>query len=72
MNDEKIGEMISDIKWIKQKLEGLDNKYASKWIEKPVIGAISLILLSFVGAIVGLIFAPNAHAIAQFYINLIS
>ena len=38
------------------KLDGLDKKYASKRVEVIVYGFVTLILVGFVGALVGIVF----------------
>lgn len=38
------------------KLDGLDKKYAGKRVEVIVYGFVTLILIGFVGALVGLVF----------------
>jgi len=37
MDDVTLGELISDIKWIREKLEESESKYAQKWVEKPLV-----------------------------------
>ena len=37
MDDITLGELLSDIKWIREKLEESESKYAQKWVEKPLM-----------------------------------
>jgi hypothetical protein len=39
MDDISLGELVSDVKWIRQKLDESDSKYAQKWVEKPLMFA---------------------------------
>jgi len=56
MNNEQFGELISDIKWIKLNLE---NK-ANKWVEKPLILVMTLMVTWIFSQIISLIPAVKA------------
>jgi len=68
-----IAEMHTDLKWVKQFIETADKRYAKRWVEKLSLGAISLILVAFLGALVGLVFIqPVQSGMAYIYLNLIT
>lgn len=65
ISDEQFGKMESDISWIKSHLEGLDGKYAKKWIERVVVFTLSGIGVAIIGALMGTILIPKVMAIAS-------
>jgi len=72
IDKEKLGEMYSDIKWIKKFIADADKKYAKKWVEKLGVGLVSTILVAVIGALLGLVLVQPVHALASLYINLVS
>ena len=58
-----MGEMRSDIKWIRENLD----KKASKWVEIVMKGAIGTVLLAVLGAILTLVLVGTPTAVAYAY-----
>ena len=58
-----ITEMHTDMRWVKQKLDKLDDKYAAKWTESALKAAIAFVVFGFIGALAGLVFINPARAI---------
>ena len=50
--DQLIAEMHTDIKWLKDFMEGSNKKFAAKWTEYIVSGFIGLVMLSVMGALI--------------------
>ena len=70
MDDETIGAMKADIKWIKKYLEKADKKYAPKWIVWPVQGFMGVIGIWAINQLLDMI--PKAYAIVLAYTVTIS
>ena len=70
--DQLVAEMHTDIKWIKDFIGCVDDKYAKKWVQTAVTGVISTILVAVIGALLGLILIPRVMAMTNLYINLIT
>jgi hypothetical protein len=69
-----IGEMKSDISWIKGTLEKLSEnslrkRYASKWTETVMKGLIGTVLFTVLGALLALIIVPSVTTVAFYYIS---
>jgi ABC-type phosphate/phosphonate transport system permease subunit len=52
---------------VKGKLDCMDNRFASKYVEKIMIGMVAMILAAFMAGVIGFVFAP--HTMASMIIN---
>lgn len=54
----KVDNVLERLDHIDQKLDGLENKFAAKWVQSIVAGLVAAILLGFMGVVIAF-FIPN-------------
>ena len=64
-----IGEMKTDIKWIKEALEDYDKRFSNKWVETIMKGIVGTVLFTVIGALMSLVIMSGGVAVAYTLIN---
>jgi len=67
-----VGEIQTDMKWVKQNLSSIDRKYSGKWVEVVMKGVIGTILLTVLGALLALVITGGASLVAYTLLQGIS
>ena len=68
--DECYKNIMVNLEDMKGKLDCMDNRFASKYVEKILVGMVAMILAAFMAGVIGFVFAPKAMASMTYNILL--